>query len=507
MLRFTFPNLRAGSVIEYTYTMSEKNRLTIDNWNIQSDLPTAYASAAVITPTFSRVKEVVFGSDSVERRKEQLTKGLDKEKKIFFKKNIPSFEPEPYMSSYKDNVLRMGFMLFPQNAELLDDMSASSTWKVVANMVLKSTFFDEQFRKVIGGTEKIVDTARSIGSIDDRVHYLYNTLKKRIPETTDQTAAPEEIDNSWKTRTASSSQLNMILMNLLRRSGITCHPLLVSTQDNGMIKTDFPNFGQFNGLDVFVANSGSYYIMDASIKYQPYNLPPFNIINRQAFLLDPDNIHWISITDDRPFLKRQTDLFALVTPEGKIEGSATMKYYDYAKVLALDSSINDNDNPDQKFFNKKKEGLTLISSKQESVNNDDPLLQTIEFDYEPQQSGDFYFINPQLLASGKTNPFKKDKRVTDIDFGCSQEQHLTLQMEIPASFEVDHMPKTIILRSPDSSFVFTRIVSADRSNISYAHSLEIKKAMFSKEQYAGLYDFFSQVDAMLSEEIVLKKKK
>lgn len=508
LIRFTFPGLRPGSIIEFTYTMTEKNRLYLDTWIIQSEIPTAYASAAVILPGFSGMRETVLGNDTaMGRTTEKITRGLDKVKKNFFKSNIPSFHPEPYMSSYKDNVLRMGFLFFPESGDYAENFSASSLWKIPANMLLKSTVFDQQLKKVIPGTEKIIDTALTFIHIPDRIRYIFNTIKRRFPEKTDQTGAPDEIDQVWKSRSASSAQINMLLINFLQRSNISCYPMLVSTRENGKIRTDFPNFGQFNGMDVMAVDQGTIYLMDASLRYQAYDLPPLNILNREVFLLDPDNIRWIKITDDRPLLRQTTDIFAVLTKEGIVEGSASIKYYDYAKSLALDSTLRNNNSKDNKFFDKKFQGLKILTDKKENADTEDPLVQTIEFDYEPQQTGDFYFINTQLFSEKKLNPFTQTRRNTDIDFGCNQEFLLTIQLEIPETLEADHLPQNMILRSPDSSFAFTRIISLNRSMLSYSQKLEITQAIFNKEKYAGLFDFFSRVDALMSEEIVLKKKK
>ena len=132
-------------------------------------------------------------------------------------------------------------------------------------------------------------------------------------------------------------------------------------------------------------------------------------------------------------------------------------------------------------------------------------MQTMEFDYDLQNQGDFYFINPQQFVSGKINPFTRDNRSTDIDFGCNQELRITMQLDIPASFKVEELPNNIVVRSPDSSFVFTRMISVHQSKISFSQQMEIRKAVFSKNEYAGLFDFFKQIQKLVSEEIILKK--
>jgi hypothetical protein len=456
-------------------------------------------------PTFSVFKEAVFGVDSVSKKTELLKKGLDKNNTTFYKENIHAFNPEPFMSSTNDNMLRMNYIFFPEGNFIAKDFSPASTWRMVGNMILKSPFFDEMFQKQIPGTEKIVDTAITIQNTEQRIKYLFNTVRRRLPEKMEQTSFPEDITDAWKSRAGSTAEINMVLMNLLKRSNINCYPILISTRENGKINTDFPSFGQFNGMDILVNDNGLTYLIDASIKFQPYNIPPMNVLNRQGFILNPDNIQWVMISDDRPLLKQTTDIFATLTKEGKIEAGASLTFFDYAKSIALDSSHNTPENKNEKYFDKELPGLKVLTDQKENIESDDPLFRRIDFDYELPHTDNFYFINPQLFITKKTNPFTADKRITDIDMGCNQELRLSMQLNIPPAFQVEDIPKNIFVRSPDSSFSFTRIISTSQSIISFSQVFEIKKAIFEKKDYAGLFDFFSQVQKLSSEEIILKK--
>ena len=53
MIKFTFPHLVPGAVLEYSYTITEKNRVYFDPWYIQSDIPVGHTSLTLITPGFS----------------------------------------------------------------------------------------------------------------------------------------------------------------------------------------------------------------------------------------------------------------------------------------------------------------------------------------------------------------------------------------------------------------------------------------------------------------------
>lgn len=507
ILRFTFPDLKPNCVIEYSYMLTQKNLLAFDTWVLQSDIPVAYSSCAVTIPAYSTVRSSIFGSDSIAEKKIDITKGLDKEKRIYYKEHIRSFQAEPFMSSYADNILRMGFMLNEDGKRGLALSDPRAAWRTTAAFLLRSPLWDDQTKKVIPGTEKIVDTAVGYPNVSERIKYLYNIVKKRIPFRESQIAFPQSVEETWKKKTGSSAEMNMLLINLMKRSGITCHPVLVSTRENGKINTDMVNFGQFNGLDVLAIADGNSYLIDASLKYQSHNTPPLNILNREAFLLDPDNIRWVMVTDDRPLLKQTTDIFGALKENGIMECGATITYYDYAKSIFLDTTIGENDNREEKFFDKKVPGLKVLSERLENVETDDPLMQIVEFDYETNTSGDFIFVNPQLLSSKKLKPFTNKNRTTDVDFGSNQEIRLAMQLDLPTSYQVETLPQNITIRSSDSSFVFTRISSVSQSKLSYLQLLEIKKPIFTKEEYAALYDFFNQLRSFIAEEIILKKKK
>jgi len=506
VLSFTFPNLQSGCVIEYSYTLTEKNTTNFNTWILQSDIPVAYISNSLIIPTYSGFKEYISDASPVSKKTELIKKGLDKNKTTFSKENIPSFKAEPYMSSARDNILRMAYVLFEDGTLILDNYSAQSLWKIVANRILKTTFFDDLFKKIIPGTEKIIDTALNMLNSDDRIRYLYRVVKRRIPESQGQASFADDITDSWKSRNANTAEINLTLINLLKRAGINCSPVLVSTRENGKINLDFPSFGQFNGLDILVNDNGLTYLIDASLRFQPYNIPPVNILNRHVLVMDPDNIRWVFVNDSRPLLKQTTNIFGTFTKDGKIEAGATITYSDYSKSLFLDSANSNIETSDSRFIDKKITGLKILTDNREIGGDGEPLVQTIEFDYEAQQSGEFYFIAPRFFTLKKTNPFLHEKRTTDIDFGCNQEASLSMTLQIPETLQVETLPQSITVRSPDSSLVFTRITYSNKSTISFSHSLEIRKPVFEKTEYAALYEFFKRTFALMAEEIILKKK-
>jgi len=352
----------------------------------------------------------------------------------------------------------------------------------------------------------LIDSAKKFPSVTGTIDFIYKEVKKRIPPKVEQTLDAGDIIDAWNNKSGNSTEINLILLNLLDKANVQCYPLLVSTREHGIIDIDFPSAGQLNGLDVIAVDYNKVFVMDASLKYQSFSNPPFNIMNRKAFLLLPAEMKWVMITDDRFLLKQNTSILATINDSGTVEGDASYIYYDYAKVLALDST--EEDEKEDRFFDKRTQGLKIISSTKKDAEDDtEPLSENIKFTYEPQNSGDFYFINPQFLFFKKNNPFTKDTRNTDIDFGCNQQINLIFQLRIPPSYQVAEVPKNIIVRAPDTSFIFSSVFSLDSTYIFLKQTFEIKRSDFEKENYSAIKEFFTRAYALMEEEIVLKKKK
>jgi hypothetical protein len=508
IVSFTFPNIKPGSVIEYRYTTIEKDFIFIDPWIIQGEIPVDYTCVTVHTPVSSGVNAWMFGADSVEQSY-YLYKYDQFRCTSFFKSKIPSFTPEPFMSSYNDHLVRAVFSLLPYgNAYYQKKGYDSAMWIVKANQLLRSNYFHNQKDDSIAGTKQLIDSAKKIASLTDRIGFIFEKVQKRWTASPEQTMKAENLSDAWNNQAGTSAEVNLILYNLLEKSDIICFPVLISTRNNGIVNKKFPSLGQLNGIDVLAYDTLRGYFLDASKKYQSFKNPPFNILNRDVLIINPDTVYWDNVYDPRPLSKQVVSIIAGLDEKGKMEGVSNIQYFDYAKSSRLDTVSEKGEiSSSEKFFDKKPIGLKIISTKQELTENaDDPLFETVKFEYEPQNTNEFYFINPLLLSQKIKNPFIADKRNTDIDLGCNQLFILAMRIDLPAGFTVDYLPKNITVRAPDSSLFYKSVYSSDAKSISVSQTFEIKRAIFSKDEYSGLREFFNRIYGLMAEEIILKKK-
>jgi hypothetical protein len=507
IVNFTFPHLRPGSVIEFSYTKIERNILQMDPWLIQDEIPVAYSTHIITTPVETQVREKVYGMDSIAQVVDLLGSYNSRRRTTYYKENIPSFKSEPFMSSRNDNLIRVIYLVFPRGAAFYTGLTSSDfIWKMVGAQTLRSSFFGQQIEKPLAGTEKILDSAKKITDLKERVGYIFNVVQQRMKHNSLQSFNADDLGEAWNSQAGTSAAINLLLLNMLVNADVDAHPLLVSTRDNGKVKKDFPSFGQLNGVDVIIFHSNGYYVLDASLPYQSFQTPPFNILNREALVLIPDNIHWLTIKDDRPLLKQSVTVFADMSENGNLEGTANSLHFDYSKSIRLDSNHREN-RSGEKFFEKGVPGLQVVSKRQDNATNlYEPLFESTEFIFQLPQTDKFYFLSPLFLATRPVNPFIQEKRNTDIDLGSNQEYIISLEITLPPSFEVDHLMQPVDLRMPDSSLYYKRIMTKTGDRINFTQVFEIRRPLFEKEEYLGIQQFYKKMHALMAEDIVIKKK-
>jgi len=179
----------------------------------------------------------------------------------------------------------------------------------------------------------------------------------------------------------------------------------------------------------------------------------------------------------------------------------------YAKTLLLDTLHTEDEIEKSSKKTLLPEMKILSTEKQKTESDDDPLFETVKFNYEPQQSDAFYFYNTNFFSVFRENPFSAKERRSDIDLGCNQEYTITLSLSIPNEFDVETLPKNIIFRTPDSGLFFSRTYQLNGKQLFLSMHLMISRAEYTAEEYKDVREFFSRLTGYLNEEFVLRRKK
>ncbi|HVV56464.1 MAG TPA: hypothetical protein VHC47_14110, partial [Mucilaginibacter sp.] len=196
-----------------------------------------------------------------------------------------------------------------------------------------------------------------------------------------------------------------------------------------------------------------------------------------------------------------------IKPEGKMEGSAQVNSVSYDKVDAVENYML---NGEKKYIDSLKNGnndLRISSIKMENMTVDSlPLNETINFSLDLSGSdGTYIYFKPDLFTPLGQNPFLAEKRMTDIDFRYMRNDVIMGNYKIPDGYKTDALPKSVKMDMPDGSISFRRIVLEDGGSIVVRYTIMYRKAIFFKENYAEIHDFYKKMYELMNEQIILKK--
>jgi hypothetical protein len=502
---FTFPNVKPGSIIEYKYTYSNEYG-ALPSWYFQSDIPTRYSEYDADIPDLVHFKNLVRVSLPAVKQK------IDKQGQLvnMALANVPSLPDEPYMSSRHDNLQHVLYQLLSYTQIGGYTHSIEDNWQKIGENETNYEDFGEQFRRKLDGEDTILAKAKSLKTNDDKVAYIFNTVKNTVkwnehyrPYTDDGTAI------AWKKKIGNSAEINLMVYHLLTKAGVKAYPLLVSTRKNGKINPAFPSRFQFNTAVTYIPiDSANYYVLDATNKYNYYKDIPSNLLNSYGLLIDKDDKKYdLVVIQNLVPVRNVIILNADIKPGGKMEGTAQVSSFGYYRKDNLESFMV---NGEKKYIEKLKEddnNLNITSLKMENMTVDSlPLTQNIDFNLDLTGSDEKYiYFKPNLFTSMGANPFMSEKRSSDIDFGFRDNYSISGIYKIPAGYKVDALPKSVSMVMPDQTISFRRMAGEQDGSVMVRYVVDFKKTIFFKEDYPELRDFFKKMYEMINEQIVLKK--
>jgi hypothetical protein len=313
---------------------------------------------------------------------------------------------------------------------------------------------------------------------------------------------------AWNNRVGNSSEINLILYNLLHKSGVDAHMIMVGSKDNAKINLFNANLNLISNMMVYIPlDSTKFYILDASNRYNLYNVIPKDVLNTFGVLLSKDDgFKTVFINSDDP-VTQSVFLNAEIKPNGKMIGTVQLSSDSYNRENALSRYKTDGDKKFIDYLKSDDNNLQITNLKMENMNVDTlPLIQDVDFSLELVGSDENYiYFSPNLFTRLQKNPFVSTDRLSDIDFGYRDNLVINGAFTIPAGYKIEATPKNINLVMPDTSITFKRSINQQDGTITVRYVINHKKTLYFKNNYPEFSEFYKKMYEMLNEQIVLKK--
>ena len=504
--KFTFPNVKEGSVIEYSYTISSDFLSNFPNWQFQYTIPSRHSEYIAIIPDFLVMERYMQGYLVVTNYnvKDQQKPGYAEKGHHWTIKDIPAFKEEPYMTSDEDYVSKINFALAYINFPGQPSQEIMGSWEKLSQKLLESEsfgkiitssgFLKKQTDEIIAGKEQPIE----------KVEALHTYVKNAIEWDGVKDYLADNPKTVFEKKKGTAGDINIALASMLTRAGFDVDMILLSTRDHGFIRKQYPMSRQFNYVVCRVLVDNKFILLDATEKFIPIDVLPERCLNGEGLIVSNKNIGWIDLT---PKVKAKSTVSAELQLDetGELNGKINYLKEGY-DALSLRKELQSKGQED--YIKSKHKTWSIENTVFENVGNIDKAVMeshTISVTDHISSGGNLMYINPFIESQLIENPFKLEKREYPVNYGSPQDKTYMCKITLPEGFTIDELPKSKVVALPGNTARYLYNVSQMGNTVHITSTFQINRTLFLQDEYPNLREFYNQVVAKQSEQIVLKK--
>lgn len=525
--KFTFPNIKPGSIIEYEYKIKSDFIFNLQPWEFQGAYPRLWSEYNVRMPEFYTYVTLTQGyqpyyikeqKDSRDNFYMADSRGIANTERVSFTagvtifrwvmKDVPALKEESFTSTLDNHISKIEFQ-FKSINHPFEYKNFMDSWPVVAKQLLNDEDFGLQLKKDNGWLSDVMKTAigNAAGPLE-KAKNIYQWVRDNFTCTNyNRKYLEQPLKNLLKTKNGNEAEINLLLTAMLLKADLRADPVMLSTRSHGYVHAVYPLMDRFNYVISKVKIDGKDYLLDASHTDLGFGKLHYDCYNGQARIIDEEAA---VLEMDAATLKEQSSVSVFIINDEKGNSIGSLqKTNGYYESIRLREQIKEKGK--QAYWeNLKKSMGSEIRVTKERVDslmiNDEPLGLFLDFDRVGEKEDIIYF-NPILMDGYKENPFKSAKRYYPVEMPYAIDEVYNLQMEIPAGYVVDELPRqTMIKMNEEGDGLFEYRVSVSGNNISFRSRLVINRTFYLPEEYEMLREFFNLIVKKHNEQIVFKKK-
>lgn len=527
--KFTFPNIKEGSIIEYEYTVQSDFLRNLQPWEFQTTTaPVLWSEYNLRLPEFFGYVFLTQGyrTYDINERKDNRTNFRIRDTRSaeasetysldasvtdyrWVMKNVTALKEESYVSTLRNHVAKIEFQLSDYRYPLTP-FNVMGTWTKLTNDLLHADYFGNSLDKNNGWLSDAVNPITA-GSKDnlEKAKKIYAWVRDNFTCTSHNAwYLDQSLKNLLKARNGNVAEINLLMIAMMKYAHLDADPIMLSTKSHGYTYAIYPIQSKFNYVICEVTIDGRTYYLDASEPHLGFGHLGYQCYNGHARVINPEATP-IDFTSDSLLERKLTSFFVINDEKGNFSGSAQDMpgYYESYRLrnLVKEKGKDNLANDIKKGFGVEASISDLAIDSLDKY--DDPIAIKYNFEIKSEKD-DILYINPMFGEGLKENPFKSEERFYPVEMPYTIDETYLLQLEVPKDYTVDELPKQLVVKLNErDDGLFEYRISESNGTISLRSRLRLKRSVFLPEEYEMLREFFNMIVKKHNEQIVLKKKK
>jgi len=528
--KFTLPNVKEGSIIEYEYTISSDFFFNYQPWRFQGVYPCLWSEYVAEIPQFFDFKFLSSGYKNFHIRKSDSRSGsysinvasMSERSDVrqlpatindyrWVMKDVPALKEEPFTSTLENHIAKIEFQLASVRYPNQMPIDIIGTWTKIGTDLLKDEDFgaqlnknnnwlDDEMKLVIGTSKDPEEKARKVFAYL-RDNYICTSSTGKYLTT--------NLRNTLKNKKGNAADINLLLICMLKHQNIEADPVLLGTRNHGITHSFYPILSQYNKVICAATINDKTYFLDATKPMMGFGFLSANCYNGHSRRINAVSpalyLHTDSLKE-----RKVTSVILINKENSSVWTGAFSSLLGYYESLDLREKIKEKGKDE--FVKELKKNYNMDIEIQQpvfdSLNNYDESVQ-LKYDFAIDNgSDDIIYFNPVLAEGYKENLFKSAERFYPVEMPYIFDETYILSVQVPTGYAVDEMPQPMVVKlNEQDDGLFEYRISESGGTISLRSRIRFNRSVYAPEEYELLREFFNLIVSKQSEQIVFKKKK
>ncbi|MCO6174371.1 DUF3857 domain-containing protein [Flavobacterium sp. NRK F10] len=505
--KLAFPDVKVGSIIEYSYKITSPYISNFDDWYFQYDIPVDFVEYMVYIPEFFSYRTLMTGYENIALEEKTVrSTDFNKLKHTYTGKNIPAIKEEKFVRNIDNYTSKISFELarisYPNQAP----KEVATTWKSVVKTIYDEIRFGKEIKQKRYFEEDLEAIIKGL-SEDEKLEAIFKFVQNRMNwNEKNGYLVDNGVKKAYKEKIGNVADINLMLVAMLQYAGFDANPVLLSTRSNGIAL--FPSRFAFNYVIAGVQKGDEVILLDATNKNTEQNIIPIKAINWFGRLIRANGTMEDIVLESNMRSIQASTLMVEMDEEGTIKGKYREQLTNYEAFVFAERFADKAEDVVRKNTENEYDNIEISEFE---VNDDKPKNVIVNFELESSnlvdQIGNKMYLSPMMFLKMDENPFKDSERKFPIEVNYPFKENYNIVIKLPEGFEIEYLPEAVSYVTEGGEILFTyQIANPTPNSIQMVSTLEFRSSIVPVHNYQSLKTFFDELLKKTDEKIVLKQK-
>ncbi|RZJ66478.1 MAG: DUF3857 domain-containing protein [Flavobacterium sp.] len=507
--KFTLPNVREGSIIEYRVIKRSGGISKLRDFYFQHEIPVDYAEYQVNLPERFKYNKIVSGHlkpKLVENTAYIAGEGTQMVS-VYSIEDVPALKEEEYVTNIDNFRSHVQCELSAVEDSYGIVRNVSSDWPLIVKAIYEDEDFGTQIEKTGYFEDDIKPILANAKTPSEKINAIFAFVQSRMSWNEYKGFTCDDgVKAAYKNKVGNAAEINLMLVSMLRYAGLEASPILVSTRENGI--SYFPSVMAFDYVICGVWDEKGQVLLDATHKYSRPGILPERAINWFGRMVSKNGAYKdIELIPEKPSNEVIT-LLAALDKNGGMKGKLRNNFFDYNAMRYREKYSGLSKDLCAELTEKRFNGIQISDYE---IKDRDDLTKPVEESYTFEHSnvadvmGDKMYFSPMLFLGLERNPFVQEERQYPVDFVFPYKDKFIISIKLPENYVVESVPQETNLGTETNIGIFKYSILPKGDHVQIVVQYEISTAIVPEDGYEILKEFFSQMISKQQQKIVLKK--